>query len=65
MIEVNGRKVAWHEGMTISELLGEIKDTHPYPVVRIGDRYVSQPNFDKTNIPDNSEVFLISMIAGG
>jgi hypothetical protein len=51
--------------MTISELLGEINDAHPYPVVRIGDRYVSQPNFDKTTIPDNSEVFLISMIAGG
>jgi thiamine biosynthesis protein ThiS len=65
MIEVNGNKVAWHEGMTISELLGEINDTHPYPVVRIGDRYVSRPNFDKTTIPDNSEVFLISMIAGG
>jgi thiamine biosynthesis protein ThiS len=65
MIKVNGRTVAWHEGMTISDLLGEIKDTHPYPVVRIGDRYVSQPNFDKTTIPDNSEVFLISMIAGG
>ena len=65
MIEVNGRKVAWHEGMTISELLGEMNDTHPYPVVRIGDKYVSRPNFDKTTIPDNSEVFLISMIAGG
>ena len=65
MIKVNGRQIAWHEGMTISELLGEINDTHPYPVVRIGDRYVSRPNFDKTTIPDNSEVFLISMIAGG
>jgi thiamine biosynthesis protein ThiS len=65
MIKINGHKVIWHEGMTISELLDEINDTHPYPVVRIGDRYVSQPNFDKTTIPDNSEVFLISMIAGG
>ena len=65
MIEVNGRKVAWHEGMTISDLLGEIKDTHPYPVVRIGEKYVSRPHFDKTTIPDNSEVFLIAMIAGG
>ena len=65
VIEINGRKVAWHEGMTISDLLGEIKDTHPYPVVRIDDRYVSRPNFDKTTVPDNSEIFLIPMIAGG
>ena len=65
MIEVNGRTVAWHEGMTISGLLSEIKDTHPYPVVRICDKYVSRPNFDKTIVPDNSVVFLIPMIAGG
>jgi sulfur carrier protein ThiS len=65
MIEVNGRKVAWREGMTVSDLLAEIEDSHPYPVVRIGDKYVSRPNFDKTPVPDNSMVFLIPMIAGG
>ena len=65
MIQVNGRTVFWYEGMTISDLLGEIKDTHPYPVVRIDDRYVSRLNFDKTTVPDNSAVFLIPMIAGG
>jgi thiamine biosynthesis protein ThiS len=65
MIEVNGRKIDWYEGMTISELLAEIKDPHPYPVVRIGDTYVSRPNFEKTSVPDNSQVFLIPMIAGG
>jgi len=65
MIEVNGRRVAWREEMTINDLLAEIKDTHPYPVVRIDDRYVSRLNFDKTTVPDNSAVFLIPMIAGG
>ncbi len=65
MIEVNGRTVAWHEGITISDLLDEIKDNHPYPVARIGDQYVSRPNFENTTIPDNSVVFLIPMIAGG
>ena len=65
MMKVNGCMVAWREGMTISDLLAEIKDTHPYPVVRIDDRYVSQPNFDKTTVPDNAEIFLIPMIAGG
>ena len=65
MIEIKDRKIAWHEGMTISDLLAEINDTHPYPVVRIDDRYVSRPNFDTTSVPDNSKVFLIPMIAGG
>ena len=65
MIEINGQMVAWHEGMTISDLLDEVRDTHPYPVVRIGDKYISRPNFDNTPVPDNSVVYLIPMIAGG
>ncbi len=65
MVKVSGHTVVWHEGMTITDLLSEIKDSHPYAVVRINDRYVSRPNFDKTTIPDNSEVFFIPMIVGG
>lgn len=51
--------------MTISDLLNELADRHPYAVVRINETYVSRPNFDKTTIPDGAEVFLIPMIAGG
>ena len=65
MIDVNGQKIAWREGMTITELLAEIEDPHPYAVVRIGEKYVSRPNFDKTTIPDGARVFLIPMVAGG
>ena len=65
MIKVSDKTVTWHEGMTVTDLLKELNDAHPYAVVRINDRYVSRPNFDRTTIPDNSEVFLIPMIAGG
>jgi len=65
MITVSGKSYTWREGMTISELLDVINDSHPYAVVRINDTYVSRPNFDKTLIPDNAEVFLIPMVAGG
>lgn len=65
MIKVSDKTVAWHEGMTIRDLLREIEDDHPYAVVRINTRYVSRPDFDRTTIPDNSEVFLIPMVAGG
>ena len=65
MIEVNDQKIAWREGMTITDLLDEIKDSHPYAVVRVNEKYVSRPNFDKTTIPDNAKVFLIPMIVGG
>ena len=65
MIKVSDKTITWHEGMTISDLLSELDDPHPYAVVRINENYISRPNFDKTPIPDDSEVFLIPMIAGG
>ena len=65
MIKVSDNTVNWHEGMTITDLLIELGDPHPYAVVRINQTYVSRPNFDQTTVPDDSEVFLIPMIAGG
>jgi thiamine biosynthesis protein ThiS len=65
MIKVADHAINWREGMTISDLLIEINDPHPYAVVRINQSYVSRPNFDKTIIPDDAEVYLIPMVAGG
>ena len=65
MIRVNGERQSWYEGMTIKDLLEDREDSHHYAVIRINDRHVSRPYFEKTLIPDNSEVFLISLIAGG
>ncbi len=65
MIQVAGKQITWREGMTVSDLLEEIKDPHPYAVVRINEQYVTRPNFGHTFVPDDVEVFLIPMIAGG
>ena len=65
MIRVNGKRQSWYEGMTIEDLLEDLEDSHHYAVIRINDKHVSRPYFEKTLIPDNSEVFLISLIAGG
>lgn len=65
MIKVNGEKHSWFEGMTVADLIKGLPDSHPYPVVRINDQYVSRPNFEKTMVPDNSDIFLLPMIVGG
>jgi thiamine biosynthesis protein ThiS len=65
MVTVAGKSYPWWEGMTITDLLGKVNDSYPYAVVRVNSTYVSRANFDKTTIPDNSEVFFIPMIAGG
>ena len=65
MISVDGRQVPWHEGMTVGTLLADIQDAHLYTVVRLNGKLVSSPNFQTTPIPDNAEVILLPMIAGG
>lgn len=65
MIRVNGKKFPWREGMTVADLFKDLSDSHHYVVVRINEKHVSRPFFEKTLIPDDSDVFLIPMIAGG
>jgi len=65
MINVNGEKHSWHEGMTVADLILSLSNSYNYPVIRINDQYVSKPNFETTMLPDNSDVFLLPMISGG
>jgi len=65
MIKVAGKEHPWREGLTVADLLNELADDYQYAVVRINEHYISKINFDKTIIPDETEVFLIPMIAGG
>jgi thiamine biosynthesis protein ThiS len=65
VITVDGNKMPWKKGMCIADLLESIDAASQYAVVKLNDRYVSMPNFDTTIIPDESEIVLIPMIAGG
>jgi thiamine biosynthesis protein ThiS len=65
VIKVKDKEFPWREGMTIEDLLRELDDSYTYVLVRINDKQISRPDFDKTVIPDNSEVFLVPMVAGG
>jgi len=65
VITLDGEQRPWHSGMTVSQLLLEIADSHQYAVIRVNDRYVSRPSFDTFVIPDQAKILLIPMIAGG
>jgi thiamine biosynthesis protein ThiS len=65
VISVNGEERAWRAGMTVADLLKDIDNSRHCSVVRINNKHVSSPNFEKALIPDNAEVFLLPMIAGG
>ena len=65
MIYLDGKEMPWHEGMTVAYLLKQIKDSHPYAVVRVNNMVVSRPNFDTHQIPDQAEILLVPMVSGG
>ena len=65
MIKVGNKVFPWRQGMTVSDLLKDLDDSYPYPVVRIKEKTFTRPYFDETLVPDDSEVFLIPTIAGG
>jgi len=65
VITLGEKKVPWQEGMTVATLLETVADGHKYAVVRINGKLVSRPNFEKTAVPDQAEIRLIPMIAGG
>ena len=65
MVKVDGRELAWYEGMTVADLLRELNDPYPYAWARIDGRAVTGHEFHKAPVPDNAEVFLVHLVAGG
>ncbi len=65
MIEVDGNKMQWSEGMTVASLLEIIEDTEFCSVVRLNGKLVSSPKFAESLIPDNSKLQLLPLVAGG
>lgn len=65
MITVNDKKLEWNDGMTVSDLLSGTKDAHLYWIVKINDHYITKPHFETAVIPDECEVILVPMFAGG
>ncbi|MBU0971138.1 MAG: MoaD/ThiS family protein [Proteobacteria bacterium] len=65
MIEVDGKKMQWSEGMTIASVLEQVEDSRFCSVVRLNGRLVSSPKFSETRIPDNSILQLLPLVAGG
>lgn len=65
MVIVNDEEIEWYEGMTVSDLLSGIKDSHLYWIVKINDQYITKPHFNSSEIPDGCEVILVPVFAGG
>ena len=65
MITVDGKKFPWRQGLDVEQMLEYVEKPEQYAVVRLNGKLVSRPVFKKTQVPDNAQVVLIPMVAGG
>lgn len=66
MITLNKREeLDWREGLTVTELLAAKTYTYPHIIVSINGTVVKHDAYAETLIPDEADVRVIHLIAGG
>lgn len=55
----------WEEGMTVSDLLERMNYSYPHIIVKINGELVRREEYGSRVIPDNADVRVIHLIAGG
>jgi len=64
-ITVNGNSVPWTDGLTVSQLLQQMKFTFRMLVVKVDGQLIKKELYDETLIPEGATVQVIHLISGG
>jgi sulfur carrier protein len=66
MILVNQRDpIGWYEGLTVKDLLERRNYTFPHIIVSINGTIVPHDTFETRILPDEADVRVIHLMAGG
>ena len=66
VIRVNNRdEIEWEEGLTVSALLERFRYTFPHIIVKVDGEVVPRDDYATRAIPDDADVWVIHLIAGG
>jgi thiamine biosynthesis protein ThiS len=65
VVKVNGNKIDYVKGETVSELLERMNYNFPLVVVKVNGKVVPHDRFPKSKVPDRSRVEVIHLISGG
>lgn len=65
MVEINGRKVPWEEGLTVDKLLNRVDYSYPMIIVRVNGTLVAKEEWPCHHVPDGAVVDAHHLIAGG
>ena len=56
MITVKGKKLEWHEGITVRQILDTLGYNFPSVLVRVNGTIVRRKSWDSAVIPDEAQV---------
>ena len=65
MITAKGKKLDWHEGLTIREVLDTLGYNFPSVLVRVNGTIVRRKEWDSSAVPDEADVEVRPIVAGG
>jgi len=66
MIIVNNRdKLEWHEGMTVQDVLDEMRYHFSLITVTVNEELVLSEDYDEYEVPDNANVTAFHLAHGG
>ncbi|HPZ08036.1 MAG TPA: sulfur carrier protein ThiS [Candidatus Eremiobacteraeota bacterium] len=65
MITVNGNKIDWHEGMTVTEIFNIMGYDFSLIVTSVNDELVLEDDYDIFYVPDEADVKAIHIYHGG
>jgi sulfur carrier protein len=65
MITVKGKRLEWHQGLTVRDVLVSLGYNFPSVLVRVNGIIVRRKIWDSTVVPDEAEVEVRPIVAGG
>jgi sulfur carrier protein len=65
MITTKGKQLEWHEGLTVREVLQTLGYNFPSVLVRVNGTIIRRKNWDSAVVPDEAEVEVRPIVAGG
>jgi sulfur carrier protein len=65
MITAKGKKLEWHQGITVRDVLNTLGYNFPSVLVRLNGTIVRRKAWDSTVVPDEAEVEVRPIVAGG
>jgi|WetSurMetagenome_2_1015567.scaffolds.fasta_scaffold274984_2 sulfur carrier protein ThiS len=65
MITARGKKMDWHEGLTVQEVLEKLGYALPMAIVNLDGRRVERKDWTATVVPDGATLDAYVMAAGG